>query len=74
MVPSFDSQPAVSGVDLGHARRTARIAGRVLAAQMGVSESRVRWIEDSARPATPELVSRFLDALSRAVVEREAQR
>jgi hypothetical protein len=73
-VSLLDSQPdPVSGVELGHARRAARIPGRVLAARMGVSPSRIRWIEDSARPATPELVARFLASLSELIAERDGR-
>jgi hypothetical protein len=74
-VPAFDSHPdrVISGAELAHARRLARLSLGAVGAGMGVSESRVRWIEASVR-TTPEAATRFLASLSKAVADREAQR
>lgn len=67
-----DQSEPVPGSELARARRATRIPGRVLAARMGVSHSRVANIEASARPLTPEVVARYLSALSAAIAERDA--
>jgi hypothetical protein len=73
-VPAFDSPPdPVSGPELAHARLAARLPRHVIASGMGVCESRLRALEALTR-TTPEVQKRYLDSLSAAIAEREAQR
>jgi transcriptional regulator with XRE-family HTH domain len=64
---------APSGASLRLLRLDARIPERVVAARMGVSRSRLRWIEISPSPLPPETRTRYMAALSAIVRERDAQ-
>lgn len=52
----------MTGLELKLKRVGARVTGRRLASEMGVSSSRISAIEREAQP-TPEITKRYLSAL-----------
>lgn len=64
--------PDLSGPGLVALRKKSRLSARMVAAEMGISRSRLAEVETHAQ-VTPEFLARYLAAIS-AVVAREAQR